>query len=128
MNRILLATITAVVACGLGYAVTIGTLMLQTAGGVVPLWMLIFPGILWGAVFAVAILLPLCLLMRRSTSDTWLVVALPALVLWAVISTGLFAADGLPIFEAIGNALAVLPAGALAVLAFMLVVRSKPIA
>ncbi len=128
MNRTVLAIVAAAVACGLGYAMTVGTLMLQTMGGVVALAMLFFPGLLWGAVFAVAILVPLWLLTRGYATGMWLVFALPAVVLWAVISTGLFATRGLSAFEAIGNAVMVLPAGIAAALAFMFVAGHKPLA
>ena len=98
----------AIVAVGLGCAGVVGTAMLRTAGAVVPLWMLVLPGVLWGTAFAVAILSPLRLVMRRVS---WLQFGLPAIVLWAVISAAPFESRGLSPFEVIANDLMVLPAG-----------------
>ena len=126
MNRSVLAFIAAALAAAVAYIVVVGTLMLQTAGVVAPLWMLAFVGILWGTVFAVVVLLPLWYLLRRDVSSRWLQFALPAVGLWATISAALVATRDMPTFELIGNVLTVLPAGIASVAAFVLIIRGRP--
>ena len=128
MSRTFLAFVAATIAAAVGYIAAVGTLMLQTAGAAASLWILAFAGIAWGAAFAATILLPLWLLFRRNIDERWLQFGVSAVALWATISTALFASLGLSPFEAIGNALTVLPAGVAAVAAFIVVIRGKPYA
>ena len=83
---------------------------------------------LYGAAFAVGVLVPLWLMFRRRTSRLWWNLAVPAVALWVTLAVGFYAvvpADLSPA-EVLGNALTVVPAGVAEVVAFVFLIRSQP--
>ena len=122
-NRLVLGLTGATLAAAAAYALTIGTLMTQTLGGLPPLGMLAFGGMLWGGAFSMVVLLPLWLLFRRTVAQPWLQLGLPAVTLWATISTAIFATREMSTSEVLGNTLTALPTGIACVAAFIHIMR-----
>jgi hypothetical protein len=121
MSRTIRAVAAAMIAASVAYAVVLGIAMRPLSGGVVPWAMLFAPGLLWGALFSVAVLAPLSHLMRYFAAPNRALFIGAAITAWCVISALLFASRGLSVAEVVSNLALVLPAGLAAVFAFVFV-------
>jgi hypothetical protein len=110
-----------IIASSVAYALFLRIGMRPLSGDVVPWVMLFVPGLLWGCLFAVVVLVPLAYVLRRTVGWNRALFAGVAITVWCTVSALLFASRGLSVAEVVGNCALVLPAGLAAVLAFVLV-------
>jgi hypothetical protein len=123
MPRTLTAAAIAIVASAVVYGMVLAIAMRGLSSDSLPWAMLFAPGLLWGVLFAVLVLVPLSFFVRRFGDGKAGLLGGLAIAVWCVVSAMLFASRGLSVAEVVGNSLLVLPAGLAAVVAFVLVAR-----